>query len=246
MRGIERLSPRMVRIRFGGPDLQGMEWRGPAGHLKLIVPAAGMTEAELPGPDAPRSPRMRTYTPRRIDGQAGEIDIDFVLLGDGPASRWAERAQPGDKLVMMGPAPGYAVDPVAAWFLLMGDESALPALETLIEALPRGARALVRIEVEDEAEIRALPEQAQSMDVQWLPRHGAAAGAMLEEAAQQLGVLPEGAGRTYVGCEAGAVRRIRETLKSLPGSERARITGRGYWQHGKADHPDRDFVEDPA
>lgn len=62
----------------------------------------------------PRSPRMRTYTPRRIDGEAGELDIDFVLHGDGPASQWAGRAEIGDKFVMMGPAPGYAVDREAA------------------------------------------------------------------------------------------------------------------------------------
>lgn len=243
---VEPLSPRMVRIRFGGPAVHDLVWRGPAAHLKLIVPEPGRHAVELPGPDAPRSPRMRTYTPRRISAETGEIDIDFVLHGDGPASQWAAGAAVGDQLVMMGPAPGYAVDAGAAWFLLIGDDSALPALETILEALPATAAAIVRIEVPDKGEVRTLAAASPRADIQWVTRgpDPRAAGASLEKAVLELADVPDGPGRIYIGCEAAAVRRIRELLRAKPWIDRARVVARGYWRLGQADHPDRDFVEE--
>lgn len=244
---IEQLSPLMKRIGFGGADLQSFEWRGPAGHLKLIVPDAGEHEAAMPSPDGPRSPLMRTYTPRRFDAAAQRLDIDFVVHAHGPAGRWAERARIGDRLAMMGPAPGYKIDADARWFWLVGDDSALPAFETILEELPTQAQARLFIEVRDMHEARPLHSAAQT-DIQWLPR-GAdryRAGDVLLAALRDMPALPDGPGRIYVGCEATAMRAIRKYLLDERGVERSTLVTRGYWQIGQANHPDHDYGEDAA
>ncbi|MGH8820462.1 MAG: FAD-dependent oxidoreductase, partial [Rhodoferax sp.] len=88
---IQPLSAYMTRISFGGAEMAGFEWRGPAGHLKLTVPDEGEREAPMPQDDGPRSVLMRTYTPRSFDATAQTLDVDFVLHAHGPAGRWASR-----------------------------------------------------------------------------------------------------------------------------------------------------------
>ena len=242
---IQPLSPHMVRITFVGPDLHNFVWSGPATHIKLIVPEAGSHEAPMPQPDGPRSPNMRTYTPRRFDAATAQLDIDFVLHDHGPAGRWAMRAQAGDQLVVMGPAPGYNVDADATWFVLAGDATSLPAIETILAELPAQATARVLIEVEDEGEVRALHSSAQ-LDVQWLSRGNEQAGFSLENALRKLAPdLPPGSGRIYVGCESTAMRRIRRLLKEHGVANSAMVT-RGYWKLGRANHPDGDYGDDAA
>ncbi len=239
------LSPRMVRIGFIGADLGSFEWRGPAGHLKLIVPADGEHEAPMPAPEGPRAPLMRTYTPRRFDAAAQRLDIDFVLHEHGPAGRWAMRAQVGDRLAMMGPAPGYRIDAGAPWFLLIGDDTALPAIESILEELPSGASAQVLMEVHGDDEARSL-HSAAAVDVRWLARgpDERSAGARLLSAVQGLAALPSGPGCIYVGCESAAMRRIRQHLIEARQIERSRLVTRGYWQLGEANHPDHDYGDD--
>lgn len=244
---VEALSPRMVRIGFTGADLHNFEWRGPAGHLKLIVPAEGEHEAPMPTPDGPRSPLMRTYTPRRFDAAMQRLDIDFVLHDHGPAGRWAMRAQLGDRLLMMGPAPGYQIDAAAEWFWLIGDDTALPAFETILEELAAPVHVRVLIEVADLHEVRPLRSAAQ-VDVRWLPRGDDArqAGAALLAALRGTPALPEGPGRLYVGCEAKAMRSIRKLLIDDLRADRSTVVSRGYWQLGEPNHPDHDYGDDAA
>ena len=237
----------MARITFGGPDLAGFEWRGPAGHLKLTVPDEGQHEAPMPQDDGPRSVLMRTYTPRSFDAKAQMLDVDFVLHAYGPAGRWASRAQVGDRLVLMGPAPGYKIDAGADWFVLAGDDTALPAIETILAELPARVKALVFVEVADSAEARELHSPA-GVDVQWLVRDAdpAAAGRALEAALRALPALPPGPGRIYVGCESTAMRRIRDFWVKERGVEARGVVARGYWKLGNPNNPDRDFADEPA
>ncbi len=241
---VHRLSPRMIRVTFTGDALEGFEWRGPAGHLKLTVPEEGSHEVPMPAPDGPRSPYMRTYTPRRFDASLRELDVDLVLHGEGPAGKWAMRAQKGDRLVVMGPAPGYKIDADAPWFLLAGDETALPAIETILEELPAHTRAKVLVEVSSHREARPL-QSAASIEVRWLSRGEdfRDAGKPLEAALRE-GAWPGGPGRIYVGCEAGAMRRIRDHCLKERGVERNTLVTRGYWKLGAVNPSDRDFGED--
>jgi NADPH-dependent ferric siderophore reductase len=241
---VDQLSPRLVRITFTGDDLATFAWNGPAAHIKLIFPEEGQTELPMPQPDGPRSTRMRTYTPRRFDPAVPELDVEFVLHGDGPASNWAAQAQPGQVLILAGPGPNYQIDPDADWFLLAGDDAALPAIETILEALPAGARARVVLEVADEHEERTLSTAAR-LDITWLHR-GAQPGQadIALEAAMRAIELPAGNGRIYVGCEAAAMRRIRKHLLDERGLDPATIVTRGYWKLGAVDYTDHDYGTD--
>jgi NADPH-dependent ferric siderophore reductase len=238
---VERLTPRMLRITFTGDELVDFGWNGPAAHIKLIfAPEDRGTE---PGSEPPRPP-MRTYTPRRFDREARELQVDFVLHGDGPASTWAAQAREGQRLSVAGPGRSYRVDPAADWYLLGGDDTAIPAICTILEVLPPAIPAHVLVEVTGTEEEQKLPARA-NVNVQWLHRgvDPAAAGRPLEAAVRAV-EFPSGAIRAYVACEADAMRRIRRHLLQERGLDRAHIVTRGYWRRGEIDHPDRDYGED--
>jgi NADPH-dependent ferric siderophore reductase len=239
---VMQLSPRMVRVTFTGDDLAAFGWNGPAAHIKLTFPEDGQDEPPMPQPDGPRSTRMRTYTPRRFDPIVPELDVEFVLHGDGPASAWAAQAQPGQVLILAGPGPNYQIDPGADWFLLAGDDAALPAIESILDALPANARVHVVLEVADEHEERPLSTAAQ-LDITWLHRGARPADTALQEAVRTL-QLPPGNGRIYVGCEAAAMRRIRKHLLEERGLDPATIVTRGYWKLGDVNYTDHDYGTD--
>lgn len=239
---VEQLSPRMVRVTFTGDDLSAFTWSGPAAHIKLIFPEDGQAEPAMPEPDGPRPARMRTYTPRRFDPTIPELDVEFVLHGEGPASSWAAQAQLGQVLILSGPGPSYQIDPGADWLLLAADDAALPAIQTILDALPPTTRVHALLEVADAHEERSLSTDAQ-LDITWLHRNGQRADATLEAAIRNLS-LPEGNGRIYVGCEAGAMRRIRRHLLEEGGLDPATIVTRGYWKQGETNYTDRDYGTD--
>lgn len=238
---VQQLSPHMVCVTFTGDDLAAFGWNGPAAHIKLIFPEEGQNEVPMPQPDGPRSTRMRTYTPRRFDPTVPELDVEFVLHGEGPASNWAAQAQPGQVLILAGPGPNYQIDTDADWFLLAGDDAALPAIETILDALPAAAQVRVLVEVADAQEERPLATAA-NLDITWLQR-SIQPDAMLEEAIHAE-VFPTGNGRVYVGCEAAAMRRIRKHLLKDRGLDAATIVTRGYWKLGDVNYTDHDYGQD--
>lgn len=241
---VQALSPAMRRITLKGAELQGFEVNDPASYMKLIFPEPGQAEPTRPLPDGPRAATMRTYTPLAVRPDTQEVDVDFVLHGEGPASTWAAQAQVGQVLFLMGPGPGYKLPLHAAEHLLIGDDSALPAFETILAGLPPTACVRVLMEVADTAEERPLTSPAQ-LDLQWAIRgpDNAHAGRALE-AALRLAGPPAAQARIYLACEAGAMRRIRQLLTDELGMERSQIVGRGYWKLGKVNHPDHDYGED--
>ncbi|GAA5188595.1 siderophore-interacting protein [Rugosimonospora acidiphila] len=240
-----------MRITLTGEDLAGFATEGPASHLKLVFPAPGQDYPTLPtvGPDGlvwpdgqPR-PLMRTYTPRRFDPARKELDIDFVLHDHaGPASAWAYRARPGDTVVMVGPRGRYLPDPAVDWQLIAGDETALPAIATILESLAPGVPALVLVEVADAEEQLPLDSKA-DLRITWVYRGDAVAGSSLELAVSAA-ELPDGQGQVFVAAEALAMRRIRRHLVNDRGIAPERLYTRGYWKYGEADHPDHDTGED--
>ncbi|MDW5442431.1 siderophore-interacting protein [Polaromonas sp. SM01] len=241
---VEVLSPAMRRITLTGAELEGFAPAGPASYLKLIFPEPGQTEPTRPLPDGPRAVSMRTYTPLAVRPETLEVDVDFVLHGEGPASTWAAQAKVGQVLFLMGPGPGYTLDAEATQHLLIADDSALPAVETILAALPASARALVLLEVISAAEERPLHSAAQ-LEVMWLPRGNdhRAAGLPLEKALRALPTIPVDA-RIYLACEAAAMRRLRKLLTDALGIPRSQIVGRGYWKLDEVNHPDHDYGDD--
>jgi NADPH-dependent ferric siderophore reductase len=168
---VERLAPHMARIVFQGADLQGFTSPGFDDHVKLFFPAE-QRRAATPA-DAPpgAAPVMRDFTPRKYDAQGGELWIDFHLHASGPAAQWAEQAAVGQTLDIAGPKGSaiIALEDIDA-HVLIGDESALPAIGRRLEELPPTSRALVLLELDEDADMPELCSQA-SLEVHRVTRH---------------------------------------------------------------------------
>ncbi|TWP54313.1 siderophore-interacting protein [Lentzea tibetensis] len=228
-----RLTPRMARISFGGEGLDEFEtW--PDQQLKLCFPKPGHAVPRLDDADAmswyqafmaiPDSERpwMRSFTVRAHDPARHEIDVDFVLHGDaGPASRWALSAAPGDVIGRYGPDKVY-YRPLgdADWYLFAGDETALPAIGSLLESLPERTSALVFVEVAAPEEELPLP------GVHWLHR---SAGESVVDAVSSA-TFPPSNGFAWLAGEAGAVRTMRRHLVGERGIDKKSIEFTGYWR----------------
>jgi NADPH-dependent ferric siderophore reductase len=249
VRSVRRLTPRLVSVEVGGDGLDGFRIEAPTSHIKVFFPAEGQTTLKLPTPgpdgpvwpeDAPR-PVMRTYTPRRFDSATNTLEIQFVLHGPGPASTWAERASVGDQLAIGGPGGRFQLDPAARRWWIGGDESAIPAVATLLETLSPDATADVHLEVDGPEDEVGLPGPV-GTTVTWHHRSTPDVwGAGLSSAAQ---AAPLTGGTSYwVACEAAAVRSIRKDFLAR-GVPATALTSRGYWRLGESNHPDHDYGDD--
>ncbi|MBW8819468.1 MAG: siderophore-interacting protein [Streptomyces sp.] len=247
-----RLGPSLVRVSFTGEDLRHFFSDGRDQSLSLFLPAEGRTEPGVPVelgdgwwqawrelPDDVRAV-MRSYTLRSLRRDPDEIDIDFVLHEPaGPASRWAARAAAGDRVQLLGPAvadnrairfrPPEDTDLVLLW----GDETALPAVSAILEALPAGRRARVWLEVRDAGDIQDLATEADA-EITWLVTEetGAQCSPMALGALRDA-QLPD-AERPYVWIagESGCVKELRRHFVRERGIDRRRVTFVGYWRQG--------------
>jgi NADPH-dependent ferric siderophore reductase len=226
------LTPRMRRITLGGPELAGFVSLGTDDHVKLLFPQNAAETAALEtlvlraGKDNGPMPAMRDYTPRRYDLDTLELDIDFVLHGDGPASTWAEQAQPGQFLHIGGPRGSMIVPDIFDSYLLIGDETALPAIARRLEGLAANRRALVIVEVENGKEQQVL-ESAAEVNVIWVLREGGKDH--LLSTVRQIKV-PSGSLYAWVATESKASRQIRRVLLDEHGLNDQFVKAVGYWR----------------
>jgi NADPH-dependent ferric siderophore reductase len=233
------LSARMLRITLGGPDLAGFTVEEPAASVRLLIPSTPGAPLVMPEwrgnefllPDG-RRPVIRTFTPRRVDTDPPELDIDAVLHGDGAASQWAAAAEAGFDAAVSGPGRGYTVDERAGDFLLAGDETAIPAISQLLEQLPATAKVTTLIEVAEPDARLTLPHHPQARTSWFDLPGGAPPGDALVAAVAAETITPDT--RVWAAGEAAAVQRIRKFLFDERKVPRARTTIRGYWKHGRA------------
>ena len=235
VRRSERVTPRMIRVTLGGDELAGFGGDGPDRRIKMFFPVPGQDRPAVPratsgGPLWPTGearPAIRTYTVRRFDAAAGELDVDFVLHeGHGPAAAWARDAQPGSWVGVSEPGGRYEPDPAADFHVVIGDETALPAVATVLESLPAGAPALAFLEVADAAEEQSLPGDAQ---VHWVHRGDREAGVPLAEAVQAA-EFPPGRGQAWLSGESACVKDLRKHLLDERGIDRRAVYATGYWR----------------
>lgn len=244
VRRAERITPRMVRVTLGGGDPAGFETRDPDDHVKVFFPVPGVETPAVPtygqnGPTIPADGRkliMRDYTPRRYDPAAGELDLDFVIHGDGPASAWAAAARPGQILVVAGPRGSNVVPNAFDWYLLCGDETVLPSIARRLEEFPAGARAIAFVEVPDAAEEQPIVTRA-DLALTWLHRDGVAAGTtdLIERAVRTLD-FPPGDPYVWASGEATSLRTLRRHLLHERGLRREWCHFSGHWKRGEANH----------
>ncbi|KQT58093.1 hypothetical protein ASG52_23065 [Methylobacterium sp. Leaf456] len=234
----EALTPRLRRLTFTGRDL-GRFASAADLHVRLYLPPPGVTRPEWPrpGPDgrtlwpeAPLCPEVRYYTIRRASPDT--VEIDFVLHDDpGPGARFALQARPGAICGIAGPM-GRAAPP-AAWTLLAGDETALPAIARLLEAMAPDARGVVLIEA-DGAEAGYPLAAPEGVSVRWLDR---APESPLHAAIRALD-FPAGDDLfVWAGCEAKAARTLRKHLRSERGLTREQHLVVGYWERARVPVP---------
>ncbi|AXV05166.1 iron-chelator utilization protein [Euzebya pacifica] len=246
----QRISPHVQRVTVEGPDLEGFDPArdGHGGHIKLFLPNTDERTATIPtfGPNGPEVPKgasrpiVRTYTPRAFDPSANRLAVDFVLHGEGAASEWAARAEPGHEIGVAGPGRGYQPSPDATHLLLAGDETALSAIIAIAAAVPSSTVLRVLVEVPELADAQDIASSAEST-VSWLARGDHQPGAMLRSAIVA-STLPAAA-HAWVAAEARTVRDIRRDLLDVHGCARDNVVIRGYWRAGTANHPDHDYGE---
>jgi NADPH-dependent ferric siderophore reductase len=228
----------MRRVVLAGPPLEGFPVPLPGASVRLLVPSPGADGLVIPVwngnefllPDG-RRPALRTFTPRYVDPAAGELTIDVVLHGAGVASGWAATVGAGAPCAVSGPGRGHPVDPAAAGYVLVGDESALPAIAQLLEAI--SPTTAVRVHVEVAAPEGRLPLPAHPRaTVAWHDLADPAdPGAAMVAAVHALDLAEDE--RIWVAGEAASVQRIRRHLFEARGVPRARATVRGYWKRGR-------------
>ncbi len=221
---VQPLAPRMVRIVFTGAELQGLTSLGFDDHVKLFFPG-----------DAPGNPAMRDFTPRRYNAAAGELWIDFHMHTAGPAARWAAQAAVGQTLEIAGPK-GSSIIPIAGidTHVLIGDESALPAIGRRLDELPRSSQALVVAEVEPGAELTTLGGASRT-EVHWVHR-GAEALQPAQRLIDTLRTLSFPVDRSFVwiATETRAARALRRYFVEERNVDKRWVKAAGYWQHGKS------------
>ena len=236
---VEQLTPHMIRVVIGGEGLAAVNAGEYTDHyIKILFPAPGATYPEPFDMGAIREtlpreqwPVVRTYTVRRWVPEAPELWIDFVVHGDaGIAGPWAANAQVGDVVRFMGPGGGYTPNPQAAWHLLAGDESALPAIGAALEGMPAGAKVKAIVEVENAAEEQKL-ETVADAEITWLHRGDKPVGEALVAAVRGL-EFPEGEVHAFVHGEATFVKDLRGHLRLDRGLPMAQLSISGYWRRG--------------
>jgi len=219
--------PSVRRVRLTGPGLENMAPQPGQDVMLAVSPTA-----------------RRRYSIRAYDAGGPWIDLDFVLHGDGPAVTWATSAQPGDSISVIGPRGKVMVDPEAEWHLFVGDDTFVPASFMMVEALPPGRRAIVVLEVDEDADHQILETAAELDGPRWVHRAGSAQGeAGLLVAALEGLELPPGPGHAYLAGELRVVSALRSVLLDK-GMAAEAISPKPYWRLGVAnqDHgePQRD------
>jgi NADPH-dependent ferric siderophore reductase len=220
---VESIAARMVRVTLGGDELQGFVSLGFDDHVKLFF-------SEPNGGESAEA--SRDYTPRRYDPAANTLAIDFALHDAGPATRWASEAQPGRSLTIGGPRGSFIVPTAYDWHLLIGDETALPAIGRRLEELPAGSRAVVLAEVNDASDEIGFDSKAE-VSVTWAHRAGAAPGSsdVLANTLRTLR-LPGGDYYAWVGCESLIAKALRAQLIAENGANPKWMRAAGYWRRG--------------
>ena len=239
----EWLTPGLVRIVLGGEGLDGFampEHTDTYVNVALAPPGAPygaiFSPAEVKEQQATEhQPHRRRYTVRSWDPDQQRLTVDFVVHGDeGVAGPWAAAAKPGDVLVFEGPGGGYRPDPTADWHLLVGDESALPAIAASLDVVPQGVRAVVRL-VCDGPDHEVALSCPGDLDLQWLHRSGGPDDVdLLVESVAALD-FPEGRVHAFVHGEADEIRAIRRHLLGDRGLTRQQMSCSPYWRRTMTD-----------
>jgi len=248
VRGVERVSPHFVSITLGGEDFQHLEQVGYDQAGRLFFAGPGQSEVVLPSSEkwmlqqalqsGRRRARVRSYSIRRFRPEGSAFDVEISLhegRDPGPGAAWAMATRPGDVVAFLDEGCGYAPPPDATWQLLVGDESALPAILAILERSTVALPAEVFLEVPGSEDIRHGITGPATTKIHWLPRNDPSArpGALALHAVRDAH-LPPGPFYTWVAGESALATGARRHLVDDRGVPKSDIAFRGYWRHGRA------------
>lgn len=210
-----RLTPHMIRITLTGEDLANFCSLSPDDHVKIFVDNG---EGGL---------AMRDYTPRRFDRQARTLVLDFALHDAGPATAWALGATKGSKLTVGGPKGSGLVQGVNHW-LLVGDETALPAIGRRIEEAAPDVSFTAIVAVPGKDDEQDLSSKA-AVEIKWVhrPQHLSREPSLLLEALDEVDIGAQTF--AWVAAEAGVARAIRTYLTEGRRHPETWLKASGYW-----------------
>lgn len=249
-----RLSPSYVRLTFSGLD--GLESRGADHWCRLFFTREGQDVLALPSRTSeigwylqylatpkPRRPWVRAYTLRNARPELGEVDIDFdfVIHGDrdgniGPASRFAFDATPGDRVGFLDQGVGYTPDHPHDWTLLIGDETALPAIAGICRTLPASAQGVAIIEIPTASDRQSFPAPP-GIEFSWIARDESPDGdsrpGSLALRTLMSADLPEGVVHAHAIGESALATGARRHLVQDREVSKRHVDFVGYWRHGR-------------
>lgn len=213
---VQDLSPHFRSITFAGESLADFNSASFDDHVKLILDVEGA------------APVMRDYTPRHWSNSRRELTIEFALHGDGPAASWAAAAAPGQRVVIGGPRGSFIIPVDYEWHLLVGDETALPAVARRLEELPPHAKvtALLQVNAADRRDF----ERSEDRHVHWASDEDELLAAV------RSWTLPPGEGYVWCAAEARVAASVRRILIDEKGHDRHGIRAAAYWKQGAAAH----------
>ncbi|MFE6736539.1 siderophore-interacting protein [Microbacterium sp. NPDC057650] len=251
----ERIAPRWVRVTFGGGDVGRFRPLGYDQWFRLFLPLGGEAALDrvppkangmlgylkfLRIPDGER-PVMRNYTVRAYrpatSGTGAEIDVDFVLHGSaaegtaGPASRWAETCRAGEHVLVIDEGLCFNPERGTDRVVLVGDETALPAIAGICASLPASATGVAIVEVGDLADALDF-RHPQGVELRWVVRPAGEAPGAAALAALHAQRLPDAPFHAYLAGEQSLASGGRRMLVNERGVDKGLVSFTGYWRIG--------------
>lgn len=220
---VQRVTPHSIRVTLSGDELSGFWSPSPDDHIKIFFPVADGSTAN------------RDFTPLAAKAEAHTLDVEFLVRSEGVASAWAQQAKPGDRLEIAGPRGSMVVSAPGAWWLLVGDETAVPSVGRRLREMAAGTRVITLLAVTSSEEEQQF-ETVAAWTPRWIhrPESQAADPSLVLEAVRSL-ELPEGPGFIWIGTEGSIARAVRSHFLEA-GHPVEWLSSKAYWSL----HPEED------
>ncbi|MFJ4828954.1 siderophore-interacting protein [Streptomyces sp. NPDC088747] len=242
----EFLTPGFASVTLGGPAVRDLVVAGNDQAVRLFFPREGQTALRMPTLSneawiaqlmlLPKSvrPLVRNLTIRRARPADDEIDIEFAVHGDSPMSSWVRRAEPGAPAGIFDIGTMYRLPEYAEGQLLVGDETALPAILSILDGTPPSLTTEVYLEVAAAADIRSVEAPA-GVRIHWFSRddEDLRPGTCALDAVRRA-PLPSGRFYTWVAGESRLATTVRRHLVNDRGVPKQDISFVGYWRLGRS------------
>lgn len=219
--GTELLAPHFLRVRMSSPTLFDDADPGPTAWVRIW----------FPDPDDGNVEYQRGYTFSETDPKSGTFAIDFVLHEPaGPASTWAKRAEPGDHISVtsFGSKTLEIPDELPAGYLLIGDSASIPAINSILRALPHDVAVELYLERHHDDDHLIPMADHPRLHTQWVPRTGATSLAAAVEDRDWSNWC------AWAGPESGSLKHLRARLRDDFGFPKSEVHAQAYWYHGRA------------